>query len=249
MLQVTIHYSQHGTRLSSRFCPREKECEMTIARSLYPVTVFLCGLGVGVIWSPIERVHTQDRRVLSVEQSEENREFLTQMMEIGGDEMVEFAEQFEGMTIRTNEYPLVVGASPDGRFVIRPFGCGETIASDLYYPDSAGIANDLNRHYSFSSAGRTYTLDIGRSIDDAIPERVLFSFAGDDGRELVYIDRGADGQWDSLIDRDGNSEQLFRREGLCWKERRGNLQGENNRSGESRRAASDEGGGEENERP
>jgi hypothetical protein len=136
-----------------------------------------------------------------------------------GEEVAVFVKQFEDMTIRTNTYPIKVCASPDGRFVISPFGIDETIASDLRSPDIGGTVTELVRHYSFSCGGQTYSCDFGRNIDNSKMTTVLFRFTDAKGGELTYLDSDADGRWDGLSDRTREPPIVYERDGLRWKER------------------------------
>lgn len=146
--------------------------------------VLVVGLGVGIIWSPIHRPRKASNRGLS-KQEKEDRELVSEMIKAGGEETARFAKQFADMKCLINEYPLQACTSPDGRFVIRLLNSDGTIhseiASDLEYPDNGCAVNELNRHYFFSSGGRTYSLDIGRRVEDSPPTNVLFTFSNDKG--------------------------------------------------------------------
>lgn len=186
------------------------------------MVVLLVGLGVGILWSPLHWPQKASNRGLS-KQQKEDRDLVSEMIKAGGEETDRFVKQFADMKYLTNEYPLQACASPDGRFVIRLLNSdGEIaseIASDLEYPDSGGAVTELNRHYFFSSDGRTYSLDIGRRVEDSTPTNVLFTFSNDKGHTCVYLDKDADGRWDSFKNSDNNSVRIYEREGLCWKER------------------------------
>ena len=201
---------------------------MNSTRSVYLLVVsisslicFLFGLGLGALWSPPERPSAPDKRAPRGVRVE-NREFVERIGELYGEETAEFVKQFEDMTIRINEPPIDACASPDGRFVIRLFGSDETIASDLFYPDTARPIKAIVRHYSFSSAGKTYSCDIGRNRDNSRVTNVIFSFTDADGGELVYADRDADGRWDSFTDSTRDPSVIYDRDGLCWKKREKN---------------------------
>ncbi len=191
---------------------------MNTARSMYPFVIFVTGLAVGVLWSPLERPRTFDGRTFSDVQSE-NRKFVAQTREMYGEDAAQFAKQFENMTIRIKKPPLDAYASPDGRFDIRLFGSDETIASDLYHPDSGSVVKLLNRHYSFSCDGQTYSCDFYRSASDSRMIRIVFNFSDGKGGELLYMDSNADGRWDLFADRSWEPSKVYERDGLCWKER------------------------------
>ena len=198
-------------------CPRLRgeECDMTIARSVCLVVLFLTGLGVGVLWSPIERPHTPDGHALSDMQSE-NRKFVTKMRETFGEETATFAEQFEDLTIRFKEYPVDVYAAPDGRFDIRLHGSDETIASDLLYPDRGGVKT-LVRHYVFSNGDGSCSCDFGRSIEDSKMSSVVFDVAFKGETKFFYLDTDGDCLWDRFTDLTQEPPRTYIREGLGWK--------------------------------
>lgn len=105
---------------------------MSVTRLACATVLFLSGLGVGAFWCPFRSSPQKvDSGAVSDPQPEREK-FVAKMKEIYGEECGEFVRQFEDMTIRLNKYPIVVSASPDGRFVIRLFGSGELIASDLH---------------------------------------------------------------------------------------------------------------------
>jgi hypothetical protein len=190
---------------------------MTVARFVYPAVFFVSGLGVGVLWSPIERPHTPDRRALADEQAEIEK-LVAQAREAYGEEVAEFVRQCEDMTTRTKGYPINAWASPDGRFVVSLFENHEIIASELRNL-SIGPPKELVRQYSFSCNGRSWSCDFGRTIEDSKMTNVYFSFTDAKGGSLSYVDDDADGRWDRLIDETGERPAYYHRDGLCWKER------------------------------
>lgn len=201
---------------------------MNSTRSVYLLVVFisslicfLSGLGLGALWSPPERPSAPDKRAPRRVRVED-REFVERIGELYGEETADFVKQFEDMTIRINEPPIDACASPDGRFVIRLFGSDETIASELWHPDRARSAKQLNRHYSFSAGERTYACDIIH-IDNGKVTDVLFSVTDASGAELVYVDRDGDGRWDSFTDSTRDPSVIYERDGLCWEEREKDL--------------------------
>lgn len=185
---------------------------------MYPPILFVFGLGLGVLWSPLERSQTPDNRARS-DVRLENEKFVARMREMYGEETAEFVKQFEDMTVRIKQYPIDAWASPDGRFVIRLFGSDETIASDLRYPDTGGTVK-LVRHYSFSSGAQTYSCDFIRNIDNAKMTRVHFGVTDGKGGDLTYMDSDADGRWDRLFDCTREPPTFYERDGLRWKERK-----------------------------
>ncbi len=194
---------------------------MTIARLACPLVFFASGLAVGVLWSPLGRSSQAppDSRAVSDARSE-NAKFLAKMKEIGGPAMAEFARQFEDMTIRIKKNPIDAWASPDGRFVIRLFGSDETIASDLRYPEMDGAVKELVRHYSFSAAGQTWSVDFGRAIKDPKTTNVVFGMTDAKGNQkFSYVDLDADGRWDRFTDYTQEPPKTYVMAGLCWKER------------------------------
>jgi hypothetical protein len=153
------------------------------------------------------------RRAIS---NAELSKYVAELRQKVGEEAAQFEEQFKDMTIRMNEYPLLVSAAPDGRFVINAFGNGETIASDLFSPDKGGAINELVRHYSFSCDKQTYSCDFGRSVKDPKITEVQFHFTDAKGSELVYVDSDGDGRWDRLTDLTQTPPQSYVARGLCW---------------------------------
>lgn len=191
---------------------------MTIAKLTYAVVFFVSGLGVGVLWNPICSTSQMppDGRVISDVQSR-NEKYLAKTREVYGEEAAEFARQFEGMTIRIKEFPIDAWASPDGRFVIRLFGSDETIASDLRCPEKGEAMKELVRHYYFSCGDLAYSCDFARSIRDPKMTNVVFGVSVKGKPTFSYVDRDADGLWDSFIDYTQEPPQSYIRESLCWK--------------------------------
>ena len=195
---------------------------MTAGKLAWPVVCLLSGLGIGALWSPLsgvwqipaERKDMPGSRAVSDAQISQH---IAEVRQQVGEEAAKFEEQFKDMTIRINESPVRVSASPDGRFVIRNFESGEIIASDLFYPDKDGTMNELVRHYSFSRDKDTYSCDFGRSVKDPKITEVQFRFADAKGGELSYVDSDGDGRWDRLTDCTQMPPQSYVRDGLCWK--------------------------------
>ncbi len=194
---------------------------MSVTRLACATVLFLSGLGVGAFWCPFRSSPQKvDSGAVSDPQPEREK-FVAKMKEIYGEECGEFVRQFEDMTIRLNKYPIVVSASPDGRFVIRLFGSGELIASDLRCPERGGTLKELVRHYSFSCNGRTYSCDFGRSIEGPKVVNVVFAVTDAKGNpEFSYVDTHGDGRWDRFADYTHKPATFYERDGLCWKERK-----------------------------
>jgi hypothetical protein len=198
---------------------------MSIARLACATVLFASGLGVGVLWSPRGgALQTRDSHAVSDVQSEsdvrsEQAKFVARIKEMYGDELAEFASQFEDMTIRIKKYPIDAWASPDGRFVIRLFGSDETIVSELRYPARKGGATELLRHYSFSCDHQTYSCDFVRTTGDSKMTEVQFHRSDAKGGELSYVDLDADGRWDRFNDYTRKPPTFYHRDGLFWKER------------------------------
>lgn len=191
---------------------------MKIGRVLSYVCIFFAGAILGVVWTGLAMSRVQPDRATSGKDStgQSPRQHMTQLY---GEEMSQFASQFDEMTTHVQEYPFNASASPDGRFVIRLFGSEESMASDLRCPDGEGVGTELNRHYYFACGGRTYAVDFGRTEDDSRVTRVQFSCTDGTGSELSYADLDADGRWDVFIHGSDGAKRIYDRDGLSWKAR------------------------------
>jgi len=188
---------------------------MKIARLAYISVIFLIGLGVGVVWSPIARLRAHDHRTPSSLQSED-KEYLAKVTELCGKEAGEFASQFEDLTIRIKKGPFYAWASKDGRFTISLHRTHEIIASELTYPGKGG--EGLVRYYSYcSKSGGEYNCSFERSVDDSNMKSILFDFSNKEKTRFVYLDSDGDGLWDRFTDSIHKPPTTYIREGLGWK--------------------------------
>jgi hypothetical protein len=199
---------------------------VTITKFAFPVALFVAGLSVGALWSPLsgfwqipeEGRDTQRSRAVSDAQLDKR---IAEWREQLGEEVGRFAEQAKDMTIRIKKYPIDAGASPDGRFIIHVFGNAETMASDLLYPGKGDTLTELVRHYSFSCGDQTYSCDFGRSVEDGKMTSILFSCEVKGETTVTYLDLDGDGRWDRFTDYTetppNGYSKTYEREGLCWK--------------------------------
>jgi hypothetical protein len=195
---------------------------MSISRAFCAVVCLAAGLGVGVLWSPLPhpwRKPLTSRDLAEKKRAVGGRKLAAETLKAFGDdkEVGEFANQFKDLTIRIFQDPINAAASPDGRFVIRLFGEGDAIASDLRYPINGTV--QLVRNYHFSSGGHNYSVDLQRGAEDSKVTWISFSMTDNKGRGLTYVDSDGDGSWDRLTDETHESPTFYRRDGLCWKER------------------------------
>jgi len=194
---------------------------MNITRLGYTVSLVAAGLVVGALWSPF----TGSAQVPRSSPSDPDArpatdEDVAKAKAMFGQEAAEFVRQFKDMTIHIRQFPIDLLAAPDGRFVIRRFGTGEIIASELYCPDKGGTIKELVRHYAFSCGGRTFSCDFGRTKDGSKMTNVLFGLEDAKGVKLSYIDSDADGRWDKFSDHSQDPPRLYERDGLSWRERK-----------------------------
>jgi len=188
---------------------------MTIVRLAFSVFVFLCGLGIGALWSPMERLQTPAGRV-TADARAENARLVARAREMYGEEAAEFTKQFADMTIRIKKNPIDAWASPNGRFEIRLFGSDEITASDLLYPER-GNQKSLVRDYFFSNGDKHYSCSFARSVEDAKMKSVLFDFAVKEETKFIYLDSDGDSLWDRFTDLTQEPPKTYVREGPGWK--------------------------------
>ena len=198
---------------------------MTVAKLAWPAVIFVSGLSVGALWTPLsafwqipkEGQDTQRSHAVSDAQFDKR---IAEWTEQVGEEVGSFAEQAKDMTIRVKQYPIDAGASPDGRFIIRVFGTAETMASDLLYPGKSDTVTELVRHYSFSCGDQAYSCDFGRSVEDGKMTSILFSCVVNGETTVSYVDLDGDGRWDRFTDYTemppNGYSKTYVREGLCW---------------------------------
>ena len=181
------------------------------------IVTFALGLGVGVIWSPISNSKSPSLENGSSDSLKLSKADLEDIKKMNCERAMEFAKQFEDLTIRTKEYPILAAASRDGRFDIKLFNTGDTIASELYYPDMKDRnLDELVRYYVFNWQDRQYTCNFARSKDNSKITRVTYCLTDGKGGELNYIDTDGDGRWDKFTDSTGKEPRFYVRKGLCW---------------------------------
>lgn len=177
------------------------------------VALFLAGVGAGVLWSPIQRGSSAGQ----VAETDFDR-LAAEAEEQYGKEVGEFITQFKDLRPVMKREPFLIGASTDGRFVIRTLPNNQLVASELRYPMGKGDSGHLVRHYELKCEGKNWYCAFARSADGTKVLQIHYGVKDDLGHGLTYVDSDADGKWDRLIEETPQGSKFYRRDGMLWRE-------------------------------
>ncbi|GAB6188001.1 hypothetical protein [Thermopirellula anaerolimosa] len=181
--------------------------------AVWGVALFLAGVGLGVLWSPMHRGSSKGE-VAKTDFSH----LVAEAEEQYGKEVAEFVAQFKDLHIVMKREPFLIGASTDGRFVIRSLPNNDLVVSELRYPMGKGELDHVVRNYELLCQGKKWFCTFARSADGTKLLEIHYGFRDNLGHGLTYVDSDADGKWDRLIEETPQGFTFYRWDGMLWRE-------------------------------